>query len=179
MALDGSLFRVTNFGEFIPAFLINGQPTQGFEASFARAQVRLIVHDVVTGSAGDLFDFPGLPNFPISPGLTLATEADADGEFSIKVPDELQQSRGHLVVSQESGVVTIPGILGNPPTTFRLFEPIYRTEDFLLSSVDGVQQRIFVLLQRTADTQGVGRDGISSQLATIRTAQARLTQCIH
>ncbi len=105
------------------------------------------------------------------PSLSLETESRADGKFEVEVPDYLagmDGATGYLVAYKLAGSYRR---LNSAP--IRLFEPIYRSETFLLADIDeGQRIQIFGAPLKSPDEQGVRSTALNSQIAGMLAALA-------
>lgn len=149
MKINAKLHRITNLNQFIADFLqTSGKPTKGF-TDFGQALVHLAT-DFPAGL------FPDEPSF--IPAMSLKTNTDAKGKFSLNVPEGLKNSRGYLIAYQQVGTVQpMPNIPAVP-----IFAPFYRSQDFKLSAATEGTKDIFVHQMKTDDDKGLSQDQLNA-----------------
>ncbi|BBH18670.1 hypothetical protein Back11_00150 [Paenibacillus baekrokdamisoli] len=151
MNVNGKLHEITNAPLFISSFSNN--PAHPNPASFkpmAEAQVFL-------GT-----DFPAGFTNSFIPGFSFQATTDANGAFSIFVPDGFPQTiKAYLLATH-----TIMKVL--PPLNVPIFAPVYRSETFQFSQINSKTQDIYVLRTDGTTKEGFSQAQISSMTTDIQ-----------
>ena len=145
MKLKGKLHRVTDLNAFAKSYLgSNGKPTTGF-ANWGSARLFLAT-DFPTGQ------FTG----GFIPSVSVKTDANNQGEFTLEVPDGFASSRLQLVAYEVTTVASpLPGI---PPIP--VLNPVYRSAIFKLGDVSPAEQAnrpIYIYKATTPSEQGISQ----------------------
>jgi len=139
-----------NLGGFFRGAFINNFSNTNF-APLAGAKVYLGLH-------------AGIFSTGFFPSLSMETESRADGKFEIEIPGFLagrDDAKGFLVAYKPIG-----SMRRQNAAAIRLFQPIYRSEPFLLADIDeGERYQIFGAPLKSPDDQGVRASDLNSQIA--------------
>jgi hypothetical protein len=148
MKIKGKLHRITNIQTFVASFLgTGGKPTTGF-ANFGKAKIH-----VATDAPLNSFSNSFIPN------MSFKADANANGDFTVEVPDGLKSFRGRLIAYDVTLVnVNLPGV-----PSIEILSPLYRSASFKLDQVNGVVQKIFVFPSTTPDDQGIPASEVNKE----------------
>jgi hypothetical protein len=150
MNVNGKLHEVTNIPLFISSYTAN--PAHPNPASFkpmAEAQVFL-------GT-----DFPAGFTNAFIPGFSFQTKTDANGAFTIFVPDGFPKTIKAFLLATHT-IMKVP-VLNIPITA-----PVYRSETFQFSQVNTKTQDIFVVRSDGKTEEGFSQVQISSMTTGIQ-----------
>jgi len=156
MKINAKLHKITNQNQFIASFVAtNGKPTAGF-TDFGTARIHLAT-DIPEGKFQDEGGF--LPPF------SLKTDADSKGNFTFNITDAMKNFRGYIIAYQKVGMSPAFPMIPSVP----IFQPVYRSQTFKLSTVKETLKNIFLLKTTTADKDGFSQKQADEKAAEVRT----------
>jgi hypothetical protein len=153
MKLQGKFHEITNLAGFVSSYIADkNHPTPATFKAFPNLRVFLAT------------DFPLGFTSSFIPGVSVNTDADANGAFIINVPDALPKTAHAYLLAMRL-------VTKLPPFNVPIFAPVYRSATFTVSQIDNKVHDIFVDRTQSPDSQGFTQEQISAQVASIAKAQ--------
>jgi hypothetical protein len=158
MKFIGKISEITNLQKFATSFLQNSQkPDPATFKAMPNIQVRLVT------------DFPvGFSNSFI-PNFSFKTDATAQGDFTIDVPEIVPKTAKAYIIAFREFLPKLP-----PPFPKILF-PVYRSATFTVGSLDTKTHSIFVACPPVSNENGISPDQVSQQVQQAKNSFKQLS----
>lgn len=143
MKIQGKFREVTNLQGFVASYLA-GKPDAATHKPFGKLRIHLAT------------DFPMGFGQSFIPTVSVKTDADSVGNFSLTVPQGLPgTAKAYLLAMRH---------VGDGPLNIPIYAPVYRSEIFTLASIKDQSLTIYVAREKTPNDQGISQERISKEV---------------